>query len=474
MFDALCSLAQIAPRNMSRILFDLAGAVYDRAAPLARRWLPAPIKRRLFGLVGGIEARLDQGRSRAPAPALSDAAPLLAPDAFTGSIVLVNNALAWGGAERQLVNTILGLEARLGEPVTLLCQKLGEHVDYDFYKPALARMRGDARNMSALTEARAGMSNEDASRISAQIAWLPVDVRERVVQLACDFITVRPRVVHAWQDALSIEAGYAAALVGVTRIVLSGRNLAPTHFAYHRPYMRDAYTRLAAHPNVRMLNNSEAGARDYATWLGLPAEHIRVLRNGFDFSALGDPQPICARYGIPSQAPIIGSVFRFYEEKRPLLWIEAAAQIAAARPDAHFIVFGVGPLLTEARALAALRGFGARLHTPGAQPDAATQAAAFDVFMLTSKHEGTPNVVLEASAHGVPVVLTDAGGASEAVMEGMTGYVTDDQPAALAARVLTILDDDQFRTRCAEDGPAFVRARFGLERMIDETLDAYR
>jgi len=40
--------------------------------------------------------------------------------------------------------------------------------------------------------------------------------------------------------------------------------------------------------------------------------------------------------------------------------------------------------------------------------------------------------------------------------------------------VLAILDDDQFRTRCAEDGPAFVRARFGLERMIDETLDVYR
>lgn len=459
---------------MTRFFYDLAGAVYDRAAPLARRWLPAPIKRRLFGLVGGIEACLEHGRSRPPAPNLAAARPRLAPSAFTGPIVLVNNALAWGGAERQLINTILGLEMRLGEPVTLLCQKLGEHADYDFYRPALVEMRGPARNMGSLSDAYAQLSSEDAASIDDMIAWLPVDVRDRIVQLTGDFLALKPRIVHAWQDALSIEAGYAAALAGVPRIVLSGRNLTPTRFAYHRPYMREAYAQLAAHPNVRMLNNSEAGARDYTAWLGLPAGRIRVLRNGFDFDALGDPAPICARYGIPPEAPIIGSVFRFYEEKRPLLWIEAAAHIAAARPDAHFIVFGIGPLLTEARALAALRGFSARLHTPGAAPDAATQAAAFDVFMLTSKHEGTPNVVLEASAHGVPVVITDAGGAAEAVLEGMTGYVTDDQPAALAARVLTILDDDQFRARCAEGGPAFVRARFGLDRMIDETLDVYR
>jgi glycosyltransferase involved in cell wall biosynthesis len=461
---------------MTRIFYEVIDGLYHRAAPLARRWLPASLKRRLFGVVGRIETQLERHRAQQQPPNLSAQAPLLPAETFTGSVVLANNALAWGGAERQLVNTMLGLEARLNEPVILLCQKLGEHTDYDFYKPALATVRGQVRNMSAPTDANALLIH-GGQNIRDAIEWLPPDVRERIHCLASDFLALRPRAVHAWQDAMSIEAGYAAALVGVPRIILAARNLAPTNFAYHRPYMRAAYLQLAAHPKVRMLNNSKAGAKSYAAWLGLPQEHIHVLRNGYNFSQpLTEPAfALRAKFNIPATAPLIGSVFRFYDEKRPLLWIEVAARIAAKMPDAHFIVFGTGPLLPDARAAAAFRGFAARLHTPGAAPDAAAMMPAFDVFLLTSKHEGTPNVVLEASACGVPVVATAAGGTAETILDGVTGRVaTNDSAENLAAHVLAILSDASFRETCAQKGPAFVKERFGLDRMIDETLAAYR
>jgi glycosyltransferase involved in cell wall biosynthesis len=466
---------------MALFLVRLADAAYEHVSPIARRWLPASVKRRFFGLVGAIEVALAAGRTRAPIRPLRDAAPLLGPHAFAdGPILLVNNGLAWGGAERQLVNTILGLEARQDRPLRLICQKLGEQADYDFYLPALSTTRCAPRNMATFSEARARLSSEfgaDTMQSSDEtIAWLPTDVRERIVSLMCDIATLRPAVVHAWQDALSIEAGYAAALVGVPRIVLSARNLAPTNFAYHRPYMRDAYLQLVQCRNVVLLNNSEAGAASYAHWLGLEAERIQVLRNGLDFSAIqgGDRTEIRAALAIPPDAPVIGSVFRFYEEKRPMLWIDTAAQIAAALPEAHFVVYGAGPLLADARARAQRLGISERLHTPGAASNAASAIVAFDLFLLTSMHEGTPNVILEASALGAPVVATAAGGSVEAVLDSVTGRVLDaDHPEPLADAALALLRDASFRARCVSEAPRFMQERFGLARMIDETCTIY-
>ena len=79
--------------------------------------------------------------------------------------------------------------------------------------------------------------------------------------------------------------------------------------------------------------------------------------------------------------------------------------------------------------------------------------SAFDVFVLTSQYEGTPNVVLEAGLAGVPVVAMDAGAVAETVLEGRTGYVVrddaamsdDDRAASIADRVVAILRDAPWR-----------------------------
>src|SRR5262249_11571167 len=98
-----------------------------------------------------------------------------------------------------------------------------------------------------------------------------------------------------------------------------------------------------------------------------------------------------------------------------------------------------------------------------------------DVFLLTSEFEGTPNVVLEASLMGVPVVATDAGGAAEAIQEGVTGFVVRSASAAqIATQVVHILKDPAFSEQVALSGPRFVLERFGLERMIAETIALHR
>jgi glycosyltransferase involved in cell wall biosynthesis len=229
-----------------------------------------------------------------------------------------------------------------------------------------------------------------------------------------------------------------------------------------------------------MLNNSEAGARDYERWLGVPRGTFKIVRNGFDFSGLEPDEKkegarkLRARLGIPAEIPLVGSVLRFSEEKCPLRWIDVAARISERRPDVRFLMVGDGPLREEARQRAAARGLGDRIVMPGNEKDTAVAIAAMNVFLLTSRLEGFPNVLVEAQALGVPVVTTDGGGAAETLMQGRTGYAIFPQSAKLLAdAILRILSDTPWREAARQAAQRFVRERFSMSQMVDRTLDAY-
>ena len=314
----------------------------------------------------------------------------------------------------------------------------------------------------------------------AAIKWMPQHVQAEVLRFAAEFASLKPSVVHAWQDATNIAAGYGAWLVGVPRILVSSRNLAPTNFAYFRPYMLYAYREIASCTPIIMINNSEAGAQDYARWLGVPFDRFVVKRNGIDTAAMKRPPShaitgLRTKLCIPADAKIVGSIFRFYAEKQPLLWVETAARLSKHRADCHFVIFGEGPLQSEAKILARRSGIADRLHFPGNIEDSELGLSLFDVFLLTSKFEGTPNVVIEATLLGIPVVATDVGGTREAIAENITGLVAGGaDPDELAAHVLEILDDPTWSARVRSKGRDFVEQRFGLTRMLNETVALYR
>jgi len=97
-----------------------------------------------------------------------------------------------------------------------------------------------------------------------------------------------------------------------------------------------------------------------------------------------------------------------------------------------------------------------------------------DVFLLTSFGEGIPNVALEAQWAGTPVVATQAGGVAEALALGESGWIVDPPDADRLARCVSwMLGDAGARAQAQTAGPELIQARFGLRRMIDETVKAY-
>ena len=428
-----------------------------------------------------------RGQSRAAAAARLDSAMLRAMIAATadehrgdfvpGRVVLVCGNLSPGGAERQVAYTARGL-AQSAEiaGVELICDMLiGDHpARYDFYLPLLQRAGVPARMIERCTLSRAMVSEPAA--LAQRRAHLPEGFLLDVANVYRELIRLRPEVVHAWLDWSNTRAGLAAALAGVPRIVLSGRNVNPTHFALYQPYMDPVYEALCALPNVVLLNNSRAGAESYVEWLRLAPDRIKVIYNGLDMESIDDAAARAVRsgLGIPKGAPLVGGVFRFYPEKRPLLWLEVASCVLRTNPDAWFVLFGQGVLGRQIAKAAQGLGLAHRLVLPGVVDDVLPAMRAFDVFLLTSYGEGVPNVVLEAQWAGTPVVATKAGGVAEALEQGVSGWIVDPPDAGrLAHHVSWLLGNFGARARARTAGPGLIRARFGLQRMIDETVQAY-
>lgn len=397
-----------------------------------------------------------------------------------GRVLLVNAGLAAGGAERQIVNTLIGLrDSGQCENVALLAEYIDHAPHLDFFLHALDRQGIEVSQV----QHRVVLAQDGLSSLPPQIAELAADlppaILEEILNLVEEFRARRPSVVHAWQDASSIKAGIAALIAGVPRIVLGSRNVIPTCFSYYQDHMHPAYRALAALDCVQLLNNSEAGAHDYTRWLGLPRARFAVLRNGVDLRELQrvDATTIAAyraALGIPVTARVVGSVFRFWSEKRPMLWLEAAALLASRCPDIHFLIVGEGPMRAEMENFVNGCALRERVHMPGARPEVATPLCAMDLFVLTSEFEGTPNVVLEAQWLGLPVVATDAGGTREAFEPGVSGSLaTKATPETIASLAFALLSDPAKMEQAQRHGPAFVTRMFGLPRMVHETLALY-
>jgi len=463
-------LAKGGGAALSRLKDDLRGGRYPQLYMMLQSIRYS--QQRTLGSLG-------LGRPRGPDDTLARLAPLLAKDRFVpGRVILVNDGLISGGVERQVVYQLRGLaSAPSVESVALLCLHLFEIPGYDFY---LSHLKECAAEVAEATQSAddpdlAGACRDNPA-IAALIEMLPDRLRRDVRRLAIEFLRRRPEVVHGFQDISGIAAGFAAAAVGVPRIILSSWNMRPTNFIHYRSYMRPAYRSLAGCSRIIFANNSSAGAKDYAEWIGLPSLPVEVMPNGIDTDEIARPEAAAiaafrASIAVPEGAPLIGSVFRFYPEKRPTLWIDAASEIARSFPDAHFLLVGAGPLRARILRRARRRGIAGRLHMPGRMKDVSLAISAMTVLLLTSRFEGIPNVLLEAGLLGVPVVTTDAGGAAEAIDPGRTGWlVTDGKAKSLADRVSQILSDREWASAARDAAPAFIRSRFGLQRMLAETL----
>jgi glycosyltransferase involved in cell wall biosynthesis len=165
-----------------------------------------------------------------------------------------------------------------------------------------------------------------------------------------------------------------------------------------------------------------------------------------------------------SRAPAVIALGRLSPEKDFSTLVAAMARLN--RSDTRLIICGDGPERDRLQSLAQQLGFAGRLELRGYVADPWRAYAQARCFVLSSRSEAFGNVVVEALASGLPVVVTDCGGPAEILDGGRFGaLVPVGDTAALSAAIAQALD------RPCDPAPRIARARaFGTERIVADYL----
>lgn len=154
--------------------------------------------------------------------------------------------------------------------------------------------------------------------------------------------------------------------------------------------------------------------------------------------------------GVAPESVVVGIVANFRKQKNYPLLLDVAARIGSAAGDVRFVSVGQGPLEAELVARRDELGLGDRFRFLGFRPDVHRVMSAFDVFCLSSDHEGLPVAVMEAKALGLPIVATSVGGIPQAVVDGRDGLIVPPRdPDAFLAAIERLAADPALRAELA-------------------------
>jgi glycosyltransferase involved in cell wall biosynthesis len=352
-------------------------------------------------------------------------------------ILYVIGTLGRGGAERQLFYLLSRMDRERCQPAVITL----DGAEQDAYVPVL-------RSLGVPVFAGPSGSGRPAKLRS-------------LVRLAR---RLRPELIHSYSF-------YCNALAAAAAFAVGERAIGSLRSDFDRQRRRSPYLwRLnAAFPRRQIWNSQGAVDQARAFWRGSVRPEIVVVRPGLDL----DDWPATP---LPAgETPVIVAVGSLLPVKRWDRLLSAAAVLAGKGIPFRVCLAGEGPLRPrleeQARELNLLR----HMEFLG---DVSNVAALFsDAALLVhpSESEGGPNVVMEAMASARAVVATDTGDVRHMVRHGISGVVIPNVDGPELAEALALLLSRP--ERLAEMGRAARRdaeAKFGVDRMVEETFDVYR
>ena len=170
---------------------------------------------------------------------------------------------------------------------------------------------------------------------------------------------------------------------------------------------------------------------------------------------------------------MITTVANLRTEKGYDVLLSAARLVLERSDEVVFLSVGQGPLEQELLRRHDELGLGDRFRFLGFSEHALGLLAASDVFCLGSRQEGLPLAFMEATALGLPVVVTAVGGLPQFVEDGVNGLLVEpERPDRLATALTRVVDDTDLRTRLAA-GSRALGERFDARRAVERQEAVY-
>lgn len=207
---------------------------------------------------------------------------------------------------------------------------------------------------------------------------------------------------------------------------------------------------------------------DYLIRQGWPEERTHYLPNFVDAAPQTPVQR--AAHDTPDDVPLIFALGRLQRRKG----FDVLLAALAALPLAHLWIAGEGPEEAELRRQAMALGIADRVRWLGWQQDVGGLFAACDVFVCPSRAEPLGKVVIEAWAHGAPVLATATAGPSSLIENGATGLLVPPEDAdALAAALTSLLADPAMMQSLREAGQEAYANAFTEKAVVAQYLEFF-
>lgn len=213
----------------------------------------------------------------------------------------------------------------------------------------------------------------------------------------------------------------------------------------------------------------------------IDTKKLRIIYNGVDtniFEKIDEKrtrEELRKEFSVPFDSPIVGIIANLYKYKGIEYFIEAAKIINKNFPTVHFLIVGKDfgmqdKLIHQTKSL----GVENIVHFTGFREDIPQLISAMDILTLTSLEEGMPNVLLEGMAGKKPIVTTNAGGCSEVIKDGETGFIVPIKNSEmLAEKIMILLKDKNLQITMGEAGYQRVKEMLSVEKMVKEYSDIY-
>jgi len=296
---------------------------------------------------------------------------------------------------------------------------------------------------------------------------LPLDA----VRLALWLRRERIEIVNTHSSRDGWLFGLAARLAR-TPLLIRSRHIDVT---YPNAFIsRHAFTTLADH----VLTTSQKITEHFQQIFHLPDHRITTLPTGIDVTRF-HPEGGKAELPLPRGAgapPVIGMVSVLRSWKGHHIFFEAIRRLRDSGRDFQFVVVGGGAPVEVFEGIAKTHGAEGQVTFLGHREDIPEVLRALDVLCIPSiKHEGVPQIGLQALACGTAVVGSDCGGIPEIIRHSQTGRICPaGDAAALAALIAETIDQKADTARLRNAGRELVQRQHSTEHMLDRLEALYR
>jgi glycosyltransferase involved in cell wall biosynthesis len=266
-------------------------------------------------------------------------------------------------------------------------------------------------------------------------------------------------------DILTRTAAAGFARLKAARLTLAWMNRAARH-SPRGPWARIG--RLGGYYNLKYYDGFDelvANTEDIAEWIvnqGWPAGRVRYIPN---FAAApGKVAPVPrASLATPEDVPLLLAMGRLHEAKAHDIALQALTEL----PDTWLWIAGSGPEEARLKSMTTALGLDERVRFLGWRNDASALYRAADICVFPSRYEPLGNVVIQAWAHGLPVVAAASQGPKALIEDAKDGLlVAVDDPQALADGVRRVLNDTPLRLRLARRGAKRVELEFSEAAVV--------